>query len=278
MHAVFLDRQTFSYSVDISPIEASISSLDSHQITKPEHVIERCINADIIISNKVILNAEILSKLPQLKLVCIAATGTNNIDVVAAKKYDIAVTNVSGYAMQSVAQYVFSQILAYFSQTQHHNTNCELGLWQHSETFCLHGNSSIELAGKTLGLIGYGNLGKAVETIAIAFGMRVLIAERKNSAQIRAGRNHFNEVIQQADVLSFHCPQTKETENIINKELLSKMKKTAVLINTARGGIVNNQDLHNALKNKEIAFAVLDVLEQEPPPENHLFFKSPLNN
>ena len=250
MHAVFLDRQTFSQSIEVNAIKRCSSSLQSYQTTKPEQIIERCINADIIISNKVVLNADILSKLPQLKLVCIAATGTNNIDTVAAKQRGIAVTNVSGYAQQSVAQYVFSQILAYFSQTQHHNTNGELGLWQQSETFCLHGNGSVELAGKTLGLIGYGSLGKAVEKLAIAFGMQVMVAERSNSTQIRTGRYHFKKVIQQADVLSFHCPQTKETEDLINKELLSQMKNTAMLINTARGGIVNNQDLHNALINK----------------------------
>lgn len=278
MHAVFLDQQTFSQSINLSAIEHSVTSLQIYQLTCAEQLIERCQGADIIISNKVILNADTLSHLPQLKLICIAATGTNNVDITAAKNLGIAVTNVSGYAQGSVAQYVFAQMLSYFSQTEHHNENCRQGLWQQSETFCLHGNGSVELSGKTLGLIGYGSLGEAVANLAQAFGMKVLVAERQQVISIRTGRTNFEQVIQESDVLSLHCPQTEETTGLVDQALLAQMKPSAMLINTARGGIINNNDLHHALSTNQIAFAVLDVLDQEPPPADHLFFSKPLDN
>jgi len=278
MRAIFLDQQTFSQSISLAAIVDNVSSLQSYPLTSPDEIISRCRNAELIITNKVVLNADTLSQLPHLKLICIAATGSNNIDIAAAKHLGIAVTNVSGYAQGSVAQYVFAQMLAYFSQIQHHNENCSQGLWANSQTFCLHGNGSVELAGKTLGLIGYGSLGKAVESLAKAFGMQVLIAERKNTNTIRSGRTSFDEVIEKSDVVSLHCPQTPETEQLMNLKVLARMKSTAILINTARGGIVNNKDLHQVLQDQRIAFAILDVLDQEPPPADHLFFTKPLNN
>jgi len=278
MQAVFLDKQTFSAQISIASIQNKVSSLSCYQTTPSQKIIERCKHATIVITNKVILDEQILAQLPKLKLICIAATGTNNVDIIAAKKRNIAVTNVSGYAKQSVAQYVFAQMLNYFSQVNHHNTNVNQGLWQQSATFCYHGNGSEDLAGKTLGLIGYGDLAKAVEKIASAFDMTVLIAERPNSQQIRKGRLPFLEVIKQADVLSLHCPQTPDTENLINSDVLQQMKATAMLINTARGAIINEADLLAALKNNTIAYAVLDVLSQEPPTQsNPLLIEQPDN-
>ena len=278
MHAVFLDQQTFSANIELAEIKKHLRSLQCYPLTQPDEVIERAIAADIIITNKVILDEEVLSQLPQLKLICIAATGINNVDITAAKKRNIAVTNVSGYAKNSVAQYVFAQMLEYFSQVNHHNNNVEQGLWQQSPSFCYHGNGSQELAGKTIGLIGYGNLAKAVETIALAFDMKVLIAERPDASSIRTGRVAFDKVIKQADVLSLHCPQTPATEGLINANVLQKMKPTSILINTARGAIVNELDLLNALHNHEIAFAILDVLNQEPPSSNHILLTNQPSN
>jgi glycerate dehydrogenase len=146
------------------------------------------------------------------------------------------------------------------------------------DTFCLHGNGSIELAGKTLGIVGYGSLGKAVANIAQAFEMKVLIAERPNATTIRPGRLAFSDVLKQADVLSLHCPQTAETENLINQERLAVMKSSTMLINTARGALVNNNDLLIALQTGEIAYAALDVLEQEPPPADHLLLNAKCDN
>jgi len=269
MQAVFLDQQTFSSNVSLTSIESQVSQLNCYATTTDNQVIERCENADIIITNKVVLSEKILKQLPQLKLVCIAATGMNNVDLSAAKALGIRVNNVNGYSQASVSQYVFSQMLAYFNNTAHHNKNTQQGHWQNSSTFCYHGQGSQELAGKKIGIIGYGNLGKAVATIAQAFGMKVLISERPHTTNIREHRYSFTDVLEQADVISLHCPQTPDTINIINKDTLALMKSSALLINTARGALVNSNDLLQALKNKQIAHAVLDVLEQEPPLPSH---------
>jgi len=269
MQAVFLDQQTFSSNISLASIELQVSQLISYETTTDEQIIERCKMADIIITNKVILSKMILKQLPQLKLVCIAATGMNNVDVIAAEELGITVNNVSGYSQASVSQYVFSQMLEFFNKTSHHNENTLKGHWQNSPTFCFHGNGSQELAGKKIGIIGYGNLGKAVESIAQAFGMQVLIAERPHAKVIRENRHSFIQVLQQADVISLHCPQTPETINLINSKSLALMKPSALLVNTARGAIVNSNDLLHALKNNDISHAVLDVLEQEPPRADH---------
>lgn len=269
MKAVLLDSQTFSSTTSFAAIEQQVTQLTCYSTTTPEQVLERCQNADIVITNKVVLKAEMLAKLPQLTLICIAATGYNNVDIEAATKHHIALTNVSGYAGNAVAQYVLAQMLEYYQQTFHHNENTKQGHWQQSDTFCYHGNAITELAGKTLGIVGYGCLGRAVAKLADAFGMNILISERANCTESRQGRTSFIEVITQADILSLHCPQTSDTTNLINADVLAKMKPTAMLINTARGALVNSADLLAALKNKQIAYAVLDVLEQEPPPADH---------
>jgi len=278
MKAVFLDSKTFSSNISFTAIEQQVSELTCYANTPNDQVIERCKNAELLITNKVVLTAELLENLPTLKLICIAATGYNNIDITAATRLGIAVTNVSGYAGQSVAQYVIAQILEYYQQISHHNANTEQGKWQTSNTFCYHGNAITELAGKTLGIIGNGNLGQAVIKLADAFGMKVLISDRVNTTVIRQGRVSFDQVITQADIISLHCPQTKDTANLIDSNILAKMKPTAMLINTARGALVNSSDLLTALTTKQIAYAVLDVLEQEPPPADHPLLNTNLTN
>jgi glycerate dehydrogenase len=270
MRAVFLDYQTFSPSLDLSVLHQAVSKLDLYPVTTPAQVLLRCIDAEIVLSNKVILNRAILNQLPNLKLICITATGINNVDIDAARELGIAVTNVSGYAKNSVAQYVFAQLLAYYSQIEDHNINTRASQWQASDTFCMHGKGSDELAGKTMGIIGYGALGSQVATIARAFDMRVLIAERPKAVAIRIDRVAFEQVISQADIISLHCPQTAETEGLFDKKIFNCMKDSALLINTARGALINNHDLLAALNNNQLACAILDVLEQEPPPKDHI--------
>ncbi|UUO24557.1 D-2-hydroxyacid dehydrogenase [Colwellia sp. M166] len=270
MRAVFLDYQTFSQSLDLSTINQVVSNLNLHATTSPSQVVQHSANAEIILTNKVELSRETLSQLPDLKLICVTATGINNVDIAAAKALGIAVTNVSGYAKNTLVQYIFAQLLAHFSQIEHHNRNTQQGLWQKSETFCLHGNGSIELAGKSIAIIGYGALGQKVADIAKAFDMTVLIAERPGATTIRPERMAFLAAIEQADIISLHCPQTPETQGMFNAELFARMKTSAILINTARGALINNQDLLSALNNDEIACAILDVLEQEPPPKDHI--------
>lgn len=269
MRAVFLDFQTFSQSLDITPIKKSVGTLTIYQNTAQEDIEKRCLDADIIITNKVILTASILENLSALKLICITATGYNNVDLVASSALNIAVTNVSGYAKNSVSQYVFAQLLSYFSNINEHNQNAAQGLWQKSPTFCLHGNGSVELAGKTMGIIGYGAIGEKIANIAQAFDMKVLIAERADATDIRSGRVDFNQVVSLSDVISLHCPQTPQTEGFFNLDVFKKMKPTAILINTARGALINDEDLLIALNEGEISAAILDVLNQEPPPKDH---------
>lgn len=278
MRAVFLDKNTFSSAIEFSAIEKQVTQLSCYANTSPSELIPRCLDADIIIINKVQLSAEILAALPNVKLICISATGYNNVDIEAAQHLNIAVTNVSGYAGQSVAQYIFAQLLEYYQQTSHQNSNTEQGLWSSSDAFCYHGNSISELAGKTLGIVGYGSLGKAVAGIAKAFNMKVLISERPKAKVTRLDRVTFEQVIEQADIISLHYPQTAETEKLINADVLSRMKKTAVLVNTARGALIDEAALLDSLESKEIACAILDVLTQEPPPPNHPLLNSNLAN
>ena len=278
MHAVFLDQKTFSEEVSISAINAQVSRLTCYPNTSENQLLERCLNADIIIVNKTIINEALLKQLPKLALICIAATGTNNVDLEAAKQLNIAVMNVSGYSSPSVTQYVFAQILAYYSQIEHHNNNVAQGKWQQHSSFCYHGNGSSEIAGKTLSIIGYGALGKSVAKVAQAFGMNILIAERPNATHIRAGRVNFNDALSQGDIVSLHCPETADTVDLMNDKTLALMKPSAMLINTARGALVNSEALVNALKSNKIACAALDVLDQEPPAANHPLLQCHLPN
>lgn len=278
MKCVFLDRNTFIDQASTESIESQVTDFTAYNLTQEEHIIERCINANIIITNKVKLSKAILSKLPELRLICIAATGVNNVDLQAAKQLGIAVTNVSGYSTPSVSQYVFAQLLAYFSRPNTHQQVVEQGEWQKSASFCVHGVGSEELAGKHIAIIGYGNLGRAVASIAQAFGMKVLVAERPNAKKTRANRVPFETALQQADIVSLHCPLTNNTEQLFDRHAFSLMKPTAVLVNTARGGIINEQDLLQALIQQEIAYVILDVLQQEPPAANHpLLVQQPAN-
>lgn len=278
MKAVFLDLETFSENVNLASISQQVDTLTCYAVTEKKDILARCQHADILITNKVILDESILSQLPNVKLICVAATGFNNIDLNAAKKAGIAVTNVNGYAGNSVSQYVFSQLLHYYQNIAHHNQNTEKGLWPKNKTFCLHGNTINELAGKTLGIIGYGHLGRSIEKIAVAFDMNVMVSERKNAKVIRDNRFALEDVLANSDVISLHCPQTKETENIINDESLSLMKSNAVLVNTARGALIDSSALITALRENKIAYAILDVLITEPPPLNDPLLNCQLEN
>lgn len=278
MKAVFLDLKTFSDSVDFSAIVEHVELLSTHQLTSPEQVIQRCQGHEIVITNKVELDETTLMALPELKLICVAATGTNNIDLPAAKRLGITVTNAAGYAGSSVAQYIFSQLLHYAQQIEEHNNNTERGLWQASDTFCVFGNPINELAGKTFGIIGYGHIAKKVANIAQAFDMKVLISEHEGAESTRPGRTDFHDVLRQSDVLSLHCPLTDKTKHLINKKTLSSMKPNAILINTARGAVIDSSALKDALLNRIIGYAIIDVLEQEPPAPDHPLLSSTLPN
>lgn len=247
---------------------AQLGKLTCYDLTAKEQVVERCQDADIVISNKVVIDQNAMSKLTNLKLICVAATGTNNIDLSAAKEHNIAVTNVAGYSTPSVVQHTFTLITNLLGNTHRYINDCQQGLWQQSPMFCRLDYSFNEIAGKTLAIVGYGSLGKAVADVARAFGANVIISERKGQTP-REGRVSFNDALTTADIISVHCPLTDETRNQIAAAELSMMKPSAIIINTARGGIINEADLADALANNIIAGAGVDVLSKEPAEQEN---------
>jgi len=277
--AVLLDHNSlrpedlnFNGLIEALPLLKMYPSTNTQQLTL--HIGE----AEVVLSNKVELNAETLKRHTSIKLICVLATGMNNIDLEAAKSLGITVKNVRNYGSTSVAEHVFSLMLELARNTRHYLKAVNQGDWSRQSQFCLMDHPVEQLNGKTLGLIGTGVLGSAVATIAPAFGMNVIKAERQHSANTRKHYTPFNEVIQNADILSLHCPLTEENAQFINYATLAQMKPSAWLINTARGGLINEKDLLHALDNKIIAAAALDVLCVEPPPENHLLLQNPRPN
>ena len=211
----------------------------------------------------------LLDQLPDLKVILLTATGMDNIDLAYCENKGIATYNVTDYCTSTVAQHVFTLILALSTQLIPYQNMTRNGDWSKSEHFSSLKFSIQELSGKTLGLVGYGTLAKGVEKLALAFGMKILIAERAGSKAASEGRLLLNDLLPKVDVLSIHCPLTETTKNLISSPELKRMKKTAFLINTARGSVVDNVALAQALKDETIAGAGIDVLEQEPPPIDH---------
>lgn len=275
---VFLDAATLGQDINLEPLNALPIDWQINSYSSSDEVLQRCADAQVIITNKVQLDAQTLSQLPELKLICVAATGMNNVDLDAASKQSIAVKNVKNYAGNSVAQLVFSLLLELVNNTSRYSELVKEGNWSKSKSFCLLDFPIAELTDKTIGLIGYGTLAKSVEKIARAFDMKVIIAEHKDAKTIRAGRVRFTELLTDSDVISVHCPLTAQTTDLIAATEFGLMKPSAVIINTARGGIVNEADLLQALKRKTISGAATDVLNIEPPPEDHILLTEQLDN
>jgi glycerate dehydrogenase len=270
MRGIFLDAGSLVQSaLDMTPLDGAAIGWGYYDATPPAAVPERIAEADIVITNKVMLDEKALAAAKRLKLVCIAATGTNNIDLEAAKRRGITVCNVRGYATPSVVEHVFTLLLALMRHLPDYHQAVQAGRWQRSAHFSFTDYPIHELHGKMMGIVGYGELGQAVERIAIAFGMRVLIAER-SGMQPRAGRVPLPELLTQVDVLSLHCPLTDETRGLIGAKELRAMKRGAMLINTARGGLVDELALLEALRSRHLGGAGVDVLTQEPPLDNPL--------
>jgi glycerate dehydrogenase len=243
-----------------------------HQVTTPAEVDHRLKGQSVAVTNKVVIDRTVLSSPPaqQLKLIAVAATGTDIIDREAAKEIGVTVCNVPGYATQSVAQFTLALILELATRAGRYGEVVRSGAWQQSPVFTLLDFPSIELKGKKLGIIGYGNIGRAVAEMARGFGLEVLIAARPESTEpIRTGRVSLTELFRQADIITLHCPLTAQTKNLINAETLSLMKPTALLVNTARGALIDETALIQALRQKRLAAAALDVISREPPPAGH---------
>ena len=238
-----------------------------------EEVLARAFDAEIVLTNKTVLSADTIHKLPKLKMIGVLATGVNVVDLEAAKVRNIPVCNVPAYSTPGVAQAVFALLLELTNRTGLHNETVHAGRWSACEDFCYWEGNLVELAGQTLGIIGYGRIGAAVCRIGQAFGMHVLAYRRNSQRVIEDGVQyaHCEQVFRESDVVSLHCPLTKETEHMVNASCLSWMKPTAYLINTARGGLINEDDLASALNANQLAGAGIDVLSTEPPsPSNPL--------
>lgn len=267
MNIVILDGYTLNPGdQNWAPVNA-LGKVTVYDRSSPDQIIERAIDADAVLVNKVILNESVLSQLPKLRYIGVCATGYNNIDINSTNKYGIVVTNVKAYGPASVAQHTFALLLALVNHIELHSQSVRNGDWATSEDFCYWKTPLVELAGKTIGLVGLGDIGSQVAKIASAFGMKV-IAYRKNPEQTHntdIEMVSMETLFKQSDVISLHCPLTEETKDLINAERLLWMKPTAYLLNTGRGPLINEEDLANALKNKTIAGAGLDVLSCEPP-------------
>ena len=278
MRGVFLDLRTVDRDdLDLSSLRSVVKHWTYHDWTAPSRVMERAREADILVSNKVRLDAADLKPARQLKLVCIAATGTNNVDLDACRERNIAVCNVTGYATPSVVEHVFAQILILMRRLNEYRTAIEEGRWQNSEDFCLLDFPIRELNGLTLGIIGYGELGHGVAAMGKAFGMNILIAGRVGST---AGpdRVPLDELLTTSHVVSLHCPLTEKTRNLIGARELGLMRRDAILVNTARGGIVDETALLGALHGGQIAGAAVDVLSEEPPHHGNPLLQAVLPN
>lgn len=263
--AVFLDQASLDLGdLDLSPLHAAFGELQVHPQSSPEQVIERLQGAQVAIVNKVQLDAATLAACPQLKLILLAATGTNNIDLAAARAQGICVSNCQAYGTQAVAQHTLMLLLALAGSLPDYQKSVSAGHWQQAKQFCLLDHPIIELEGKTLGVLGHGELGSAVSRLAQAFGMHVLLSQLPGRPA-QTGRLPLAELLPQVDALSLHCPLTEQTRNLIGAEQLAAMKATALLLNTARGGLVDEQALAAALRAGQLGGAAFDVLSVEPP-------------
>ena len=271
LNAVFLDSETLGQDAGLSVVRSAVADLVCYPQTSVDQIIERIGSAEIVLTNKVPFDAETLAQLPNLKLICITATGTDHIDLIAAEKQGVIVKNVAGYSTQSVAQLVTTLVLALSSGLPQYDQWTKQGNWQKHHSFTHLEYPFIELTGKTIGFIGYGSIAQQVAKVVTSLGMNILIAERQGADQVRAGRKAFDDVIREADVMSLHCPLTSETKQLINADVIACMKDNAILINTSRGGVIDEQALANAMNQGKFFGVGLDVLSTEPPkPDNPL--------
>ncbi|CAM5225333.1 D-2-hydroxyacid dehydrogenase [Alishewanella longhuensis] len=274
---VFLDAATLG-DADLSTLQQADCHLTLHDFTAATDIVGRLQHADIAIVNKCVLDAAILQQLPRLKAIMIAATGTDNVDLIAAAKSGIVVKNVRNYAETAVPQQVFALLLALTNQLIGYHQAVSSGQWAKSNSFCLLNYPIMELADKTMVVVGYGALGQATARLAEAFGMKVLVSERPDAATARPGRTLLRDAFAAADVVSLHCPLTPDTRHLLNAERLSWLKSGAIIINTARGALIDPPALIDALQHGRLKAAGLDVLAQEPPTAHDALINCQLPN
>ncbi|WP_266362781.1 D-2-hydroxyacid dehydrogenase [Tellurirhabdus rosea] len=267
MKITYLDAYALNPGdLDWAPLE-TLGDVTFYDRTAPEELLARAAEADLLLVNKIRFSAETLAQLPRLRYIGVTATGYDIIDVKAARERGITVTNVKGYSTESVAQHTFALLLELAYRTSVHEASVRAGDWGRQPDFCYWKTPLVELAGKTLGLVGYGDIGRRVADIGRAFGMNILVNRRDTSEALPEGRQYADlaTVFAESDVVSLHCPMTADNRGFVNRERLSTLKPTAYLINTSRGGLINEPDLAEALNAGRLAGAGLDVLTQEPP-------------
>ena len=263
---VFLDRNSLIAHMRVPSF--AHDWVDFEQ-TRPEDVVARLQDASIVITNKVKLPGELLAQTPGVKMVAVAATGTDNVDLAYCREHGIVVANIRGYAVDTVPEHAFMMMLALRRNLIGWREDVRAGLWQQTDQFCLFTRPVNDLHGSTLGLVGYGSLGRGMRKLAEAFGMKVLVAEHKTAATPREGYTPFDTVLREADVISLHTPLTAETRHMISTHEFGLMKPSALLINTARGNLVDEAALIEALQSGRIGGAGFDVLAVEPPREGN---------
>jgi glycerate dehydrogenase len=265
---VFLDRATISPATRLRP-PAFPHLWAEHQQTRPGEIVERCAGAHIVIVNKVPMSAEHIDALPDLAMIAVSATGTDKIDLAACAQRGIVVSNVRNYALNTVPEHVFALILALRRSIPAYRRSVTQGAWHASGQFCYFDYPIADLAGARLGIIGAGAIGSAVARLAEAFGMEVQCAGRRGEAQTKAGRVPFERVLETSDVITLHCPLTPETKGLIGDREFARMERRPLLINAARGGLVDEPALIRALDRDLIAGAGFDVATEEPAPPDH---------
>jgi len=268
MKAVLLDWATMGPGLDVSELRALLPELDIYDDTDDSQLSERIADAEIVLGNKIILSDAVFKGAPNLRFIGLTATGTDNVDLGAAKRRGIAVCNIRAYCTQSVVEHVFGCLLNLAHNLDTYITDVRDGAWQEAENFCMLTYPIRELSSMTLGIVGYGELGRGVARIARAFNMDVLIAARPGSHEVPGDRVSMEDLLQRADVISLHCPLNESTHRLFGAPEFAAMKDTAILINTARGGLVDSQALIDALRDGEIAAAAIDVLPKEPPTDS----------
>ncbi|KGE85157.1 MAG: D-2-hydroxyacid dehydrogenase [Phaeodactylibacter xiamenensis] len=256
---------------------STFGEYEIHDFTPKEQVVERGRPADILLVNKVVLGKNELAQLPNLNCICVTATGYNNVDLQAARERGIPVCNAVGYSTDSVAQHVFALLLALTNKVYQHHISVQAGEWQRSDDFAYTLHTLPELAGKIFGIYGFGRIGQRVADLAQAFGMKILATHKHPERDARPGVEFVSleALFEQSDVISLHAPLSEANREIVNAQLLQRMKTTAYLINTGRGGLIQEADLKLALQEGQLAGAALDVLSTEPPKEGNVLISAP---
>ena len=248
-----------------------------YERTRREEIAGRAADADIVLTNKVVMDREMMALLPRLKYIGVLATGYNVVDIEAARERDIIVTNVPAYSTESVAQTVFAHLLTVTNRTEHYAQQNRLGRWAENRDFCYWDTELTELAGKTMGIVGLGHIGRRVAEIAFAFGMQVKAITSKKPEELPAGiqKAELQSLLASADVVSLHCPLTEGTKHLIHRETLRLMKPSAILINTGRGPLVDDEALAEALNEGRLRAYCADVVTEEPPKADHPLLHAP---